>query len=121
MSGKTVSKDHYGPPLGSNKAQTSINTGKSHHDASSLLLRPQVPHKPTVADVVKNPNPSTSTNRYTSLQYTNILIGPKDFTANTSKLATLHNPSTINPQTTPATIENYINKLETLPIITLEK
>jgi len=31
------------------------------------------------------------------------------------------NPSTINPQTTPATIKNCINKPETLPIITLEK
>jgi len=62
MNGKTVSKDHYGSLLGSNKAPTSINTGKSHHDASSLLLRPQVPHKhSTVVDVVKNPNPSTST------------------------------------------------------------
>ena len=122
MSGKTVSKDHYGPPVGSNKALTSINTSKSHHDASSLLLRPQVPHKhSTIADVVKNPNPSTSTNRYTPLQYINIFIGPKDFTTNTSKLATLCNPSTINPQTTPATIENYINKPEILPIITLEK
>jgi len=122
MSGKTVSKDHYGLPLGSNKALTSINTGKSHHDASSLFLRPQVRHKhSTIVDVVKNPNPSASTNRYTSLQYTNILIGPKDFTANTSKLATLHNPSTINPQTTLATIENYINKPEILPIITLER
>jgi len=68
MSGKTGSKDHYGPPLGSNKAPTSINTGKSHHDASSLFLRPQVPHKhSTVLDVVKNSNSSTSTNRYTPL------------------------------------------------------
>jgi len=38
-----------------------------------------------------------------------------------SKLATLQNPLTINPQTTPNPIENYINKLEVLPIITLKK
>jgi len=70
---------------------------------------------------MKNLNPLISTNRYIPLQYINILIGTKDFIVNTSKLATLHNPFIINPQTTPTIIENYIKKQKILPIITLKK
>jgi len=47
--------------------------------------------------------------------------GPKDFIVNTSKLVTLQHLLTINPQTTPNPIDNFINKPETLLIITLEK
>jgi len=55
MIGKTISKDHWSSLLGSNKALSFINIGKGYQDSSSLLLKPQVPHKhSTIAEVVKN-------------------------------------------------------------------
>jgi len=122
MSGKPASKEQYGPPLGSQKSNNTLLENKA---SSSISLKPQIPSQNfdiTLANILKSPTP-VHINRYTPLQYTNILVGPKDFTTTSSKLLTLtpsQNLSTQNlkPQ---SSIEEYLDKPETLPVIILEK
>jgi len=122
MSGKPASKEQYGPPLGSQKSNNTLLENKV---SSSISLRPQIPSQNsdiTLANILKSPPPA-HTNRYTPLQYTNILVGPKDFTTTPSKLLNLtpsQNLSTQNlkPQ---SSMGEYIDKPETLPVIILEK
>jgi len=122
MSGKPASKEQYGPLLGSQKSNNTLLENKA---SSSISLRPQIPSQNsdiTLANILKSPTP-VHTNRYTPLQYTNILVGPKDFTTTSSKLLNLtpsQNLSTKNlkPQ---SSMGEYLDKPETLLIIILEK
>jgi len=123
MSGTPKSKDQYGPPLGTYKINTQHDSLQEKNKASSSIsLRPQIPSSNiTLANVVKTPTPSiaTSTKKYTPLQYTNILVGPKDFMTKPSQLVS---PS-INPEPSrpPTFMDEYLIKPDILPIITLEK
>ena len=96
------------------------NTLLENKASSSISLRPQIPSQNsdiTLANILKTPTPA-HTNRYTPLQYTNILVGPKDFTTTSSKLLTLPPPQNLSTKTLKpqSSMEEYLDKPETLPI-----
>jgi len=125
-------KDYYGPPLGSNKASSSINKAQygfplesnkvsssiQLRPSSSLSLRPATPTKPTstLAEIIKTPSQISNllipSNRFTPLCYQNVLVSPKYFTCRTPI-------PTDSPKSIP--LDEYLEKPESMSILILEK